>query len=167
MFCPKRSGVANKEFIGRRIFGDKIWDSTRSNNRVRTFRWDHFYDERLVKYNNTENGLSFDRIGVASVDQEVLARIRPAAEAQGRALVPERPFKGWAVLSVEEVKKCLRIFSLESGLTLRPDPYPENPFHALLRSDCYTTKKEGRAIATALAHIATLPPCDGLVGDEN
>jgi hypothetical protein len=154
-FKPDKHLVSEKELLGRRIFGDKIWDGFHQPAEI--FRWDHFYEERLILQGDPDDGLSFDRVGIRAIAKDVLAELRPVAEREGLRREPPRQFNGWAVVPAAKMR-------LLTECELCPAPInPENPYHAVLRIMCYGKRDRAREIASFLAHLASLPPHPGLV----
>lgn len=105
---PDPRKVGDQEPIGRRVYGDKIYD------RSKRLRIDHFQDSRL------ENDLSVDRLGRANPERAVVRYIGPKAEEAN----PGKPFAGWA---------ALRVNSIRNGrypLEVLASPNDDNEYHA-------------------------------------
>jgi hypothetical protein len=137
-FHPNPTLISDKELVGRRIFGDKIWDGDHSKEGMWIFRWDHFFDERLVEINDPNDGLSFDRLGVRRPDKDVLAILRPLAEKEGSDRVPSRQFKGWAVVAVAKLRHQIPSCELRPQRIVKTSS-EGNIYHAVLNIPCYQT----------------------------
>jgi hypothetical protein len=161
-FRPDRTRVSDKELIGRRIFGDRIWDGYYGQHGAQIFRWEHFFDQRLVEADNPNDGLSFDRLGLRRPDRDVLAILRPIAHSDGQNRMPQRDLKGWAVIEVARLRQVYRNYELKPQPILEPAA-DVNRYHAVFEIRCYQDGDRAREIAVMLSHLASVPPYKGLI----
>jgi len=131
MWKPDKNKVSDKEIIGRRVFGQKIFIAPRERG---LFKMDIFYDTRL------ENELSFDRLGLKTVDKFLTTQCHQHGNMQNKTFV------GWATIKVSDLKK----------LTIQPTPTEENPYHADLSREGFRDPLSAELLAYRLAHHASL-----------
>lgn len=161
-FRADTTAISDKELIGRRVFGGKVWDGYYSLDGVQIFRWDHFFDERLISRDNQDDGLSFDRLGVKRPDANVRATLRALAISEGQGRKPPRAFEGWAVIEVAKLREIYPKLELVPCPIIQPRA-AANPFHALLKLGCYQERERAREIAAMLCFLASVPPYKGLI----
>jgi hypothetical protein len=121
--------IGPKEVIGRRVFGDTIWNDDFGQGRKRVYRLDHFWDKR------SSDGFSVDRLGATGIALKVARYLSSIAREECSRRAPPISFAGWATCQAE------RIQNPPVSFHIRPDPIEEaspvqaNPFHALISSD--------------------------------
>lgn len=135
MWKPDKNKVSDKEIIGRRLFGHKIFIAPRERG---LFKMDIFYDTRLA------NDLSFDRLGLKTVDKDVVKFLTQQCHQHGS--LQNKTFVGWAAIKVSDSKK----------LTIQPTPTEENPYHADLSREGYRDPLSAELLAYRLAHHASV-----------
>ncbi|TGN99658.1 hypothetical protein PN36_35270 [Candidatus Thiomargarita nelsonii] len=94
MWKPDKKNVSDKEIVGRRVFGKKIFRAPRERG---LFVPEIFYDTRL------ENDLSFDRLGLKKVDKDVVRFLTQQCYQHGD--MQNKKFVGWATIKVSDIKK--------------------------------------------------------------
>ena len=94
-----------------------------------------------------ERTISVDRLSHAPLDEAIAN-----ASRVGEQRTPVRNFYGWAVVSVEDVRKL--------GLDVTDSPYPDNPYHAdiVLPSSAAENREEQEHYAWDLARVANWRP---------
>ena len=108
-WTPDPAEIDNREAIGRRIYGDKVFDGQGPRLRV-----DHFMDERLAQ------DLSVDRLGLNNPEKQVKRYLKPIAAAANNT----KSFTGWAALKVSSIRN--RKYPLDILAT----PQENNEYHA-------------------------------------
>jgi hypothetical protein len=134
MWKPDKNKVSDKEIIGRRIFGHKIFIAPPERG---LFKMELFYDKRF------ENNLSFDRIGLKTVDKEVVKFLTPQCHEHGK--MQNKKFVGWAAIRVSDLKK----------LEIQATASSENPYHADLMREDFRDAVSAELLAYRLAHHAS------------
>lgn len=131
--------ISQKEFVGRRAFGSKVFQSEPDN--VLHYRINVFMDHRL----NT--GLSIDRLGVRTACRKVLDLLLPLCDDM--ANVRSKEFAGWAQIKVEDIA---------SKIDVTPAVCENNPYHAEIDRSDHTTKGALRSLAFELCVQASKHP---------
>jgi hypothetical protein len=93
MWKPDKTKVSDKEIVGRRVFGKKIFRAPRERG---LFVPDIFFETRL------ENDLYFDRLGLKTVDKEVVTFLTPQCQQHGD--MQHKKLVGWAAIKVSYLK---------------------------------------------------------------
>jgi hypothetical protein len=121
--------VGQNEHIGRRLFGrQKLKGANDQAQLTANFELYHFEENR------DPGDVSLDRLGQSSVDQRVRRYLEPRALSAAAALVPPKPFIGWAVVRARDLQEP----SKGPALKVVPSPLPviggdefsENLYHA-------------------------------------
>ena len=106
--------VSDKEFIGRRAFGSKIFEKIHDGN---IFRITVFMDRNT----KMSEGISVDRLGLKTVSCEILDYLLP--QADNMALKRGTTFAGWAQIKVSDLKSLSGVYPTDAV-------GEENPYHA-------------------------------------
>lgn len=129
MWKPDKNKVSDKEIVGRRVFGQKIFKNPGGKH---LFEWKIFYDTRF------QNDLSFDRLGLNTIDEKVVKFLTSQCHEHGKQ--QNKKFKGWAPIKVSDLKK-IKVSDPNlpnlNQLEIQPTPTtePDNPYHADLSRD--------------------------------
>lgn len=119
--------VGQNEYIGRRLNARQGLAGAADQARPsRTFELYHFEDKR--------GQVSFDRLGLSSVDRKVKAYLEPRAQAAATRFAERRVFQGWAVAQAKKLRQPTK----GPGLNVVASPIPvtgsdqltENRYHA-------------------------------------
>jgi hypothetical protein len=143
MWKPDKKRVSDKEIVGRRVFGKKIFREPRERG---LFVPEIFYDTRL------ENDLSFDRLGLKKVDKDVVRFLTQQCHQHGD--MQNKKFVGWAAIKVSDIKK-IKVSQLEK-LEIQATPSQENPYHADLPREGFRELVSAERLACQLAYYASV-----------
>ena len=126
--------VSDKEFIGRRAFGSRVF--TNEENVLR-YRIDVFLDSR-------GSDLSIDRLGIRKVNDNIVSFLLPLCESM--ASRGRTTFRGWACLKVGDIKAKVRKTDAENE---------ENPYHAEIDRSQHLSEAAQRSLAFELCAHAS------------
>lgn len=148
LWNPPSKISEDKEILGRRAFGSKIFD--KSGDNVLQYKMNVFLDER------TNGGLSLDRLGVKNVREEVLEFLQPLCDEM--ASKGGTWFEGWAQFSISKCKESSKM-KLEVSKTEASGE--NNPYHAEIDLPDFgniPSLQKSRTLAFVLAVCASSYP---------
>jgi hypothetical protein len=144
---PKNQAVSSKEVVGRRLFGEDIFNKTdTSRGREGTLRLDQFMEDRA------ESDLSVDRLGPNKPDSDVLEILLDSCVVQGINRMAK--FRGWGVFLV------LQATGNPHNFELKATPKDDNKYHA----DVVVSgldKRERNKVAFTLSQLSRHIPIEG------
>lgn len=132
---PPDPKVHPGEIVGRRAFGDdkSIFFTTDGS---REYKLNVFMDTRA-------GGVSVDRLGTGSVDRKRVRYLDPLGVEMGRR--NGKKFRGWAQFPIREFVKYTQS-TVPKG--------EDNPFHAEVMRDDFSTNAAKRTLAYAMRYMA-------------
>ena len=131
------STVSDKEIVGRRAFGNKVFD----NRATRTLP----YQINIFLETRDNMGLSVDRLGVRKAYSDVLSFRTPHCDSLAKIRAKE--FVGWAQLCVSDIQQI--------GISSTEAINEENPYHAEISLSDHDSRQARRSLAFRLCVFAS------------